>query len=109
MALNYAPDTTDEQLREYQDVVSGQDIPIVESQRPELLPLDLQIRVALAFGSHRHRLPQVADKNRLEVRYRVSAGGRPRRLSLPTPGDGLSRAIWTASSDCSSAASLICC
>ena len=47
MALNYSPDTTDEQLRSYQDVVSGQDIPIVESQRPELLPLDLQAELHL--------------------------------------------------------------
>ena len=47
MALNYAPDTSDEELRAYQDVVSGQDIPIVESQRPELLPLDLQTELHL--------------------------------------------------------------
>jgi phenylpropionate dioxygenase-like ring-hydroxylating dioxygenase large terminal subunit len=47
MALNYSPETTDEQLRTYQDVVSGQDIPIVESQRPELLPLDLQAELHL--------------------------------------------------------------
>jgi len=47
MALNYAPETSDEQLRKYQDVVSAQDIPIVESQRPELLPLDLQAELHL--------------------------------------------------------------
>ena len=47
MALNYAGETTDEQLRNYQDVVSAQDIPIVESQRPELLPLDLQAELHL--------------------------------------------------------------
>jgi phenylpropionate dioxygenase-like ring-hydroxylating dioxygenase large terminal subunit len=47
MALNYASETTDEQLRNYQDVVSAQDIPIVESQRPELLPLDLQAELHL--------------------------------------------------------------
>jgi phenylpropionate dioxygenase-like ring-hydroxylating dioxygenase large terminal subunit len=47
MALNYASDVTDEQLRSYQDVVSSQDIPIVESQRPELLPLDLQAELHL--------------------------------------------------------------
>ncbi len=47
MALNYASDTTDDQLRSYQDAVSGQDIPIVESQRPELLPLDLQSELHL--------------------------------------------------------------
>jgi phenylpropionate dioxygenase-like ring-hydroxylating dioxygenase large terminal subunit len=56
MALNYGHDASDEQLRSYQDVVSGQDIPIVESQRPELLPLDLQAelhlrsdRIAIAY------------------------------------------------------------
>jgi len=47
MALNYASETSDEQLRIFQDVVSGQDVPIVESQRPELLPLDLQAELHL--------------------------------------------------------------
>lgn len=47
LALNYAHDTSDEQLRQFQDLVSGQDIPIVESQRPELLPLDLQAELHL--------------------------------------------------------------
>jgi phenylpropionate dioxygenase-like ring-hydroxylating dioxygenase large terminal subunit len=47
MALNYAHDTSDEELRSFQDVISGQDIPIVESQRPELLPLDLQAELHL--------------------------------------------------------------
>jgi phenylpropionate dioxygenase-like ring-hydroxylating dioxygenase large terminal subunit len=47
MALNYAPETSGEQLRTFQDVVSRQDIPIVESQRPELLPLDLQAELHL--------------------------------------------------------------
>ena len=47
MALNYAPDNSDEELRSFQDVISGQDIPIVESQRPELLPLDLQAELHL--------------------------------------------------------------
>lgn len=42
MNMNYNYDTPEQQLREFQDVVAGQDIPIVESQRPELLPLDLQ-------------------------------------------------------------------
>jgi phenylpropionate dioxygenase-like ring-hydroxylating dioxygenase large terminal subunit len=47
LALNYAPQTSDEQLRNFQDIVSRQDIPIVESQRPELLPLDLQAELHL--------------------------------------------------------------
>jgi phenylpropionate dioxygenase-like ring-hydroxylating dioxygenase large terminal subunit len=47
MALDYAPETTDEQLREFQDKIAAQDIPIVESQRPELLPLDLAAELHL--------------------------------------------------------------
>lgn len=42
MTYNYAFDVPEEQLRAFQDTVAGQDIPIVESQRPERLPLDLQ-------------------------------------------------------------------
>lgn len=47
MAINYAPETSDEELRNFQDIISRQDIPIVESQRPELLPLDLQAELHL--------------------------------------------------------------
>jgi phenylpropionate dioxygenase-like ring-hydroxylating dioxygenase large terminal subunit len=47
LALNYAPEVSDESLRTFQDKVSAQDIPIVESQRPELLPLDLQAELHL--------------------------------------------------------------
>ncbi len=47
MALNYAFEISDQHLRNFQDVVSAQDIPIVESQRPELLPLDLQAELHL--------------------------------------------------------------
>jgi len=47
LALNYSPETSDEQLCNFQDFVSAQDIPIVESQRPELLPLDLQAELHL--------------------------------------------------------------
>jgi phenylpropionate dioxygenase-like ring-hydroxylating dioxygenase large terminal subunit len=35
-------DQPDEEVRAFQDRVTWQDIPIVELQRPELLPLDLQ-------------------------------------------------------------------
>jgi len=41
LALNYADETSDAELRSFQDKVSFQDKAIVESQRPELLPLDL--------------------------------------------------------------------
>ncbi|HTV57604.1 MAG TPA: aromatic ring-hydroxylating dioxygenase subunit alpha [Verrucomicrobiae bacterium] len=47
MALNYSPMIPDIQVRGYQDVVAKQDVPIVESQRPELLPLDLQAELHL--------------------------------------------------------------
>ena len=45
--MNYAEDVPDEELREFQDKVAAQDIRIVNSQRPELLPLDLQSELHL--------------------------------------------------------------
>jgi phenylpropionate dioxygenase-like ring-hydroxylating dioxygenase large terminal subunit len=42
MALNYGHEVADADLIAFQDHVAGQDRAIVESQRPELLPLDLQ-------------------------------------------------------------------
>lgn len=39
MALNYPAETTDREFLEYQDKVTGEDIPVVESQRPRTLPL----------------------------------------------------------------------
>jgi len=47
IALDYAPDTPDSELKSFQDRITGQDIPVVESQRPELLPLDLQAELHL--------------------------------------------------------------
>jgi phenylpropionate dioxygenase-like ring-hydroxylating dioxygenase large terminal subunit len=41
-AMNYGFDIPEESLRAFQDTVAYQDKAIVESQRPELLPLDLQ-------------------------------------------------------------------
>ena len=75
---------------------ASQDIPIVESQRPELLPLDLAGGIAFAFGPHGDRLPAVAHKNRIEVRYRVStiliapdsAPPQPARWFVPGDLDG---------------------
>jgi len=46
VAMDYG-DLTDEEVRHFQDVIIKQDIPIVESQRPELLPLDLQAELHL--------------------------------------------------------------
>ena len=47
IAPNYAEETPDSELRAYQDRITGQDVPIVESQRPERLPLDLQAELHL--------------------------------------------------------------
>jgi phenylpropionate dioxygenase-like ring-hydroxylating dioxygenase large terminal subunit len=44
MAMNYAPAT---RMVEFQDRIFAQDKPILESQRPELLPLDLQAELHL--------------------------------------------------------------
>jgi hypothetical protein len=37
----------DDETRSFEDAITLQDIPIVESQRPELLPLDLQAELHL--------------------------------------------------------------
>ena len=42
MAMDYGFEQSTESLVAFQDGITGEDIPIVESQRPELLPLDLQ-------------------------------------------------------------------
>ncbi|MBI3859332.1 MAG: aromatic ring-hydroxylating dioxygenase subunit alpha [Thaumarchaeota archaeon] len=47
IALNYSEETPDAELRAYQDKITGQDVPVVESQRPERLPLDLQVELHL--------------------------------------------------------------
>ncbi len=47
LALNYSHETPESELRAYQDKITGQDVPVVESQRPELLPLDLQAELHL--------------------------------------------------------------
>ena len=44
MAMNYEPSTD---MVEFQDRIFAQDLPILESQRPELLPLDLQAELHL--------------------------------------------------------------
>lgn len=56
LALNYRHDAPETELRGFEDAIMAQDIPVVESQRPELLPLDLQEelhlrsdRVAIAY------------------------------------------------------------
>jgi phenylpropionate dioxygenase-like ring-hydroxylating dioxygenase large terminal subunit len=47
MAMNYSFDVPEGKIRAFQDEVTAQDRPIVESQRPELLPLDLQAELHL--------------------------------------------------------------
>jgi phenylpropionate dioxygenase-like ring-hydroxylating dioxygenase large terminal subunit len=42
LAMNYAHNLPDAELLDFQDKITMQDKPVVESQRPELLPLDLQ-------------------------------------------------------------------
>ncbi len=39
--MNYATDTPYQQVADFQDIIVSQDKPMTESQRPELLPLDL--------------------------------------------------------------------
>ena len=47
MSMNYGFEEPESALRAFQDIVTGEDIPVVESQRPELLPLDLQAELHL--------------------------------------------------------------
>jgi len=47
MAMNYGHDIPKQELVAYQDEIFAQDRPIVQSQRPELLPLDLQAELHL--------------------------------------------------------------
>ena len=61
MALNYSENSagdSEEDLLKYQDMLTAQDVPIVESQRPQLLPLDLSQEIH-------------APSDRLAVAYRV--------------------------------------
>jgi phenylpropionate dioxygenase-like ring-hydroxylating dioxygenase large terminal subunit len=46
VAMDYG-DQSAEQVRQFEDRITWQDIPVVESQRPELLPLDLQAELHL--------------------------------------------------------------
>jgi phenylpropionate dioxygenase-like ring-hydroxylating dioxygenase large terminal subunit len=47
MSLNYGDEVSDEDLLRFQDHVTEQDRVVVESQRPEFLPLDLQTELHL--------------------------------------------------------------
>lgn len=47
MSFNYDTGTTDQEIIEFQDMIFAQDKPIVENQKPEELPLDLQVELSL--------------------------------------------------------------
>jgi phenylpropionate dioxygenase-like ring-hydroxylating dioxygenase large terminal subunit len=47
MSLNYGDEFSDDELLRFQDRVTEQDRVVIESQRPELLPLDLQAELHL--------------------------------------------------------------
>jgi phenylpropionate dioxygenase-like ring-hydroxylating dioxygenase large terminal subunit len=47
MCMNYGHDVPEAELARFQDLVTEQDRAVVESQRPELLPLDLQAELHL--------------------------------------------------------------
>jgi phenylpropionate dioxygenase-like ring-hydroxylating dioxygenase large terminal subunit len=47
IAMNYGHDVPEADLLRFQDAVTAQDKVVVESQRPELLPLDLQSELHL--------------------------------------------------------------
>ena len=63
MSMNYGHETPENEIIAFQDIVTGEDIPVVESQRPELLPLDLQDelhlrsdRTAIAYRKYLRQL-----------------------------------------------------
>jgi phenylpropionate dioxygenase-like ring-hydroxylating dioxygenase large terminal subunit len=47
MSFNYDTGTTDQEIIDFQDMIFAQDKPIVENQKPEELPLDLQVELSL--------------------------------------------------------------
>lgn len=47
LSFNYDTGLTDEEIIEFQDTIFTQDKPIVQNQKPEELPLDLQVELSL--------------------------------------------------------------
>ena len=47
MLFNYDSGQTDQEIIEFQNMIFAQDKPIVENQKPEDLPLDLQVELSL--------------------------------------------------------------
>ena len=68
IAMNYAYEVPEADLRAAQDKLVAQDIAIVESQRPQRLPLDLQAPGASIERSRLDCLPQVAQTTRRHLR-----------------------------------------
>lgn len=47
LSFNYETNLSDEEINAFQDMIFAQDKPIVENQKPEDLPLDLQVELSL--------------------------------------------------------------
>ena len=73
MAMDYAHDVPEENFVHFQDQVTAQDKVVVESQHPELLPLDLQAGTAPALGSHGDCLSQMAAEDRTALACVIAA------------------------------------
>lgn len=62
-AYNYAADLSDQDIDDFHSLIIGQDIPILESQRPELLPMDLaeelHLRSDLFTSRYRRHLKDI--------------------------------------------------
>lgn len=61
LAMNYGHDTPAETIRAFEDKIVAQDLPIVEAQKPERLPLDLQAEL-----HHRSDALAIAYRKRLK-------------------------------------------
>lgn len=66
LSFNYDPGLTDEEIVAFQDKIFAQDKPVVENQKPEELPLDLQIELSLVCDrvsiAYRQYLKQLGVK-----------------------------------------------
>ncbi|WP_042355512.1 aromatic ring-hydroxylating oxygenase subunit alpha [Bacillus rubiinfantis] len=63
MSFSYGTSNSDEEIIAYQNAIFAQDKPVVENQKPEELPLDLQVelslvcdRVSIAYRQYLHQL-----------------------------------------------------
>lgn len=92
--MNFGHDIPDETVRKRQDVVYGQGKRIVETQRPELLPLDLSaelhVRSDRLAVEYRKWLKELGVDTGAapgpEARL-LSAEGQPRRVSETRRGE----------------------